>query len=361
MGAEDRQLDAALGSLYEPEENGTGAGKQRKAGLGEGKGRLSAWLGDIRALFDHETVVLLQQDAIERKGLRQLLLEPETLSQVVPSVEMVGTLLSLKEMIPESAKEAARGLVRAVAEEIARKLAPALSRAVRGALRHGESSPRQSLRNLDWARTLRRNLRHYQPAQRRIIPEKFLFHARQQRQREWTVIVCLDQSGSMVESAIYGAVMGSILASLPALETRIVAFDTEVVDLSAHSRDPVDVLFGVQLGGGTDINRAVHYCRTFVRNPRKTFLILISDLIEGGNSSHLVQQMETLVAEGARVLCLLALSDQGAPAYEAALAERFRQIGVPCGACAPAKLPALIASALQRRILTEFGIMTELK
>jgi Mg-chelatase subunit ChlD len=342
-------LDQALGFIYggsddAPEETSS---KKRSAGLGKSAPRLAKWLGDIRSYFSTDVVAVIQKDAIEKKGLRQLLFEPETLSQVTPNIDMVGTLLSLKNMIPDTAKEAARAIVRAVVEEILKRLRGALEQAVRGSIDRSRHSPIRSLPNMDWHRTIRRNLKNYDRQREVVIPESFHFFARQHRRREWNVIVCMDQSGSMADSVVYGGVMGAILASLPALETHVIAFDTEVVDLTEKCHDPVDLLFGVQLGGGTDINRAVAYCQKLIHDPRKTLFIVITDLYEGGNERELVRRMDEMVASGVRALCLLALSDSGVPSYDESLARKFAGVGVPCFGCTPTMLPPLLEGALK--------------
>jgi Mg-chelatase subunit ChlD len=338
-------LDQALGFIYGSDEDGQS--KKRSAGLGSSAPRLAKWLGDIRGYFNKDVVAVIQKDAIERKGLKQLLFEPETLAQVTPNIDMVSTLLSLKNMIPDTAKEAAREIVRAVVEEIIKRLRGQLEQAVRGSLDRSRHSPIRSLPNMDWQRTIRRNLKNYDKTREVIIPDNFHFFARQHRRREWNVIVAMDQSGSMADSVVYGGVMGAILASIPALETHIIAFDTEVVDLTALCHDPVDLLFGVQLGGGTDINRAVAYCQEFVHDPRRTVFILITDLYEGGNAKELVRRMEELTAAGVRAICLLALSDSGVPAFDEKLARPFSEVGVPCFACTPTMLPPLLEGALK--------------
>ncbi len=349
-------LDEALAQIY----GGAAAqpadkGGKRSAGLGSSAPRLAQWLGDIRGYFSQDVVAVIQRDAIERKGLKQLLFEPETLSQVTPNIELVGTLMSLRGMIPEKTKETAREIVRAVVEEIMKRLRAAVEQAVRGALDRSRHSPMRSLPNLDWGRTIRRNLKPYDRERKTIIPDSFHFFARQHRRKEWNVLVAIDQSGSMADSVVYGSVMGAIFASMPALETHVVAFDTEVVDLSEQCHDPVDMLFGIQLGGGTDINRAVAYCQSFVYDPRKTLFLLITDLFEGGNERELVRRMEDLVASGVKAICLLALSDSGVPSHDERLANRLAEIGVPCFGCTPNMLPPLLEGAIKGQDLRQLA------
>jgi Mg-chelatase subunit ChlD len=348
LGSENlKALDATLGALYDaPEEEAADAG-ERGAGLGKSSPRIARWLGDVRKYFPREVVVVVQKDAIERRGLKQLLFEPELLAQVEPSVELVATLLTLKELIPDRAKESARALVKQVADEIVRRLRSGVERSIRGALNRAQHSPQPRLANLDVRRTLRHNLRNFDLEKKRLIVDRTFFFARRHKQREWTIILCLDQSGSMASSLVYGAVTASILASLPSVRTHLVAFDTEVVDLTERAHDPVDVLFGVQLGGGTDINRAVGYCQELIQEPRKTLFVLVSDLYEGGNQTQLLQRLEFMTRSGVRCAALLALDDGGTPAFDAAMARRVRDLDIPAFACTPNRLPDLLEDLLK--------------
>lgn len=345
LGADDVLMDEALAAIYD--ENEGGAEAKRQAGLGGSAPRLAKWLGDIRTYFQEDVVAVIQSDAVERKGMKQLLLEPELLKNMQPSLALVGTLLSLSRQIPEHTKETAREVVRALVEQIRHLLESELRRAVSGALNRRQHSPLPRVDSIDWKRTIARNLKNWQPDIQRLVPERFWFWSRAQRQNQWTVIVDMDQSGSMADSVVYGAVTGSIFASLPALNTRVVAFDTEVVDLTEQcGSDPVDMLFGVQLGGGTDINKSVGYCRQFITDPAKTLFILITDLYEGGNAAQLVRRLKEMVESGVRCLCLLALSDSGIPSFDEAMAKKLAALGIPCFGCTPVNLPALIEGAL---------------
>jgi hypothetical protein len=354
LSADQIAMDEALAAIYD-ESSGEGEqqrGRQRSAGLGPSAPNLAKWLGDIRNYFKEDVVTVIQNDAIERKGLTQLLFEPEMLKNVEPNPQLVGTLMSLKGRIPERTKETARMVVRAVVEKIKRLLEQRIRQAVLGALNRKEHSPLPNAANIDWKWTIGRNLKNYQPSLGTIVPEKVYFYSRSQRSNNWTVIVCMDQSGSMAESVVYGSVTGSIFASLPALNTRVVAFDTEIVDLTEQcGNDPVDMIFGVQLGGGTDINKAVAYCEKFITDPSQTIFFLISDLIEGGNQSQLIRRMHEMVASGVRVITLLALSDSGIPTFDERVARKLSEGGVPCFGCTPNKLPELIEGVLKKQDL----------
>src|SRR5439155_20263067 len=222
-------------------------------------------------------------------------------------------------------------VVRAVVEKIKRLLEQKIRQAVTGALNRNEHSPLPHAASIDWRWTIRRNLKNYQPERVTTMSEKVYFFSRARRSNNWTVIVCMDQSGSMAESVVYGSVTGSMFASLPALNTRVIAFHTEVVDLTEQcGSDPVDMIFGVQLGGGTDINKAVGYCEKFIGDPAQTIFFLITDLFEGGNQAQLVRRLKEMVESGVRVICLLALSDSGVPAFDDRIAKKVAEVGVPC-------------------------------
>ncbi|MBV9854826.1 MAG: VWA domain-containing protein, partial [Streptosporangiaceae bacterium] len=283
LSGSDLQADAALAALYDaaPGDDGDDGRAvprpQRRTGsLGGSAPRVARWLGDIRALFPVGVVQVMQKDAIERLGLTRLLLEPELLDAVEPNVHLVGTLLSLSKVIPERARESARAVVRTVTTEVERRLAQRTRSAVTGALNRANrtSRPRRPA-DIDWDRTIRANLRHYIPEHRTIIPDRLTGYARRQQAIAREVILCLDQSGSMASSVVYAGVFGAVLASIRSLRTSVVAFDTSVIDLTSKLSDPVDVLFGTQLGGGTDINQAVAYCQGLITRPASTIFILI--------------------------------------------------------------------------------------
>jgi Mg-chelatase subunit ChlD len=355
LTGDDAQMDAALGALYDSEGSGEG-NRRRSSGLGSSAPRVARWLGDIRTYFPVSVVQVMQSDAIDRLGLTRLLLEPEMLDAVEPDVHLVGTLLTLSRVIPEQARESARAIVRTVTRDLERRLAQKTRTAVAGALNRANrtSRPRRPS-DIDWDRTIRANLRHYLPAQRTIVPERLTGYARKQQSVARDVILCLDQSGSMAASVVYAGVFGSVLASVRSLRTSVVAFDTAVVDLTEKLADPVDVLFGTQLGGGTDINRAIAYCQRLITRPASTILILVSDLFEGGDADAMLRRVADLASAGTRVIVLLALSDDGAPAYSHEIAAALASIGVPAFACTPDAFPDLMAAAIERRDISAWS------
>lgn len=342
LTGESAAMDDALAALYQ------GSDDKKKGGLGASAPNVARWLGDIRTYFPSGVVRVMQKDALERLNLQQMLLEPEMLAAAEPDVHLVATLLSLSRVIPNRTKETARQVVRRVVEDIERKLAEPLRQAVRGALVRSIRNHRPKLREIDWSKTIRANLKNYQPARRTIVAETLIGHGRK-RSSVKDVILCVDQSGSMATSVVYSSIFGAVLASLPALSTRMVLFDTAVVDLTDELSDPVDLLFGAQLGGGTDINKALTYCATLVRRPQDTSLILVSDLYEGGDAQGMLRRCATLVAAGVNLICLLALSDAGSPSYDHSHAAKIAAMGVPVFACTPDQFPDLMAAALSRQ------------
>ncbi|HEY6311681.1 MAG TPA: VWA domain-containing protein [Streptosporangiaceae bacterium] len=358
LTGDDARIDAALGALYDSDEGGGGLEPSgpRQSGLGASAPRVARWLGDIRTFFPVSVVQVMQKDAIERLGLTRLLLEPEMLDAVEPDVHLVGTLLSLSRVMPEQARESARTVVRTVTSDLERRLAQRTRSAVTGALnRAGRTSRPRRTSDINWDRTIRANLRNYLPQHRTVVPERLIGYARKQQAVARDVIVCLDQSGSMASSVVYAGVFGAVLASIPSLRTSVVAFDTAVADLTEHLSDPVDVLFGTQIGGGTDVNRALAYCQRLITRPASTVVILISDLFEGGNREEMLRRIADMTASGTQVIALLALSDDGAPRYDHDNAAALADLGVPAFACTPGSFPDLMAAAIERRDITEWA------
>ena len=337
----DAAMDRALQALYDSD---------RKGGLGASSPNVARWLGDIRTYFPSSVVHVMQKDALERLGLQQMLLEPEMLREVEPDVHLVANLLSLNRVIPERTRETARMVVRKVVDDLQKRLAEPVRRAVTGSLSRATRNRRPRLAEIDWHRTIRKNLHHYDPETRTVVPETLVGHGRR-RSSLRDVVLCIDQSGSMATSVVYSSVFGAVLASMRAVTTRMVVFDTAVVDLTDELHDPVDLLFGTQLGGGTDINRALAYCQTLVTRPAQTVLVLVTDLYEGGDADEMIRRAAALVASGVRMVCLLALSDSGAPVSDARNAARLAALGVPTFACTPDLFPDLMANALQKRDL----------
>ncbi|CAG0935850.1 hypothetical protein TFLX_04700 [Thermoflexales bacterium] len=357
----DEGIDRALSALYDADGAGEDRGTNRRGGLGSSAPNVARWLGDIRTYFPSSVVKVMQQDALDRLNLREMLLQPEMLQAVEPDVQLVANLLALRSVIPNKTKDTARLVVRRVVEEVERRLANQLRQAVTGSLNRAARNRRPRHNEIDWHRTIRANLKHYQPEYRTIIPETRIGYGHK-RSALREIILCIDQSGSMASSVVYSGIFGSVLASLSSIQTRFVVFDTSVVDLTEELSDPVDILFGVQLGGGTDINQALGYCQNLIRQPHDTILILISDLYEGGNREEMLKRAAALVGSGVNMIALLALSDDGAPSFDHATAATLSALGIPAFACTPDQFPDLMAAAIGRRDVNQWaaaqGIVT---
>lgn len=351
LSEDDLRRDEALRQLYDGE---------RRGGLGASAPRVARWLGDIRGYFPSSVVQVMQADAMDRLGLTQLLLEPELLEAVQPDINLVSTLVGLGRVIPERSKATARAVVRTVTDQLEERLRAETVQAVTGALNRAARTRRPRQSDIDWNRTIAANLKHYQPDHQTVIPERLVGHARRAQRVERHIILCIDQSGSMAESVVYSSVFGAVLASLRSVSTRLVVFDTQVVDLTEELDDPVDVLFGVQLGGGTDINQALAYCEGLITQPNETILVLISDLFEGGIAEEMLRRAASITGGGATMIALLALSDSGRPSYDADHAAALAAIGVPTFACTPDQFPELMSTAIERRDIAAWAAANDI-
>ncbi len=330
------RLDETLAALYEP---------TRGAGLGSSAPRLARWLGDVRAAFPRAALEVLERDALDRTRLCTLLDTPELLDQLEPTVHLAANLLMLARAVPAETRASARALVRGIVGRLRRHLEPRLRASVRGGLQRAAHGRRGPTPPVDLPRTLRRNLKHWDARGRRLVLERLIGKAHARRALH-EVVVCLDQSGSMAASVIYASVCASVLAGLPALRTRLVAFDTAPVDLSEHLHDPVDLLFGAQLGGGTDIGAALRCCRAQITRPERAVLVLISDLFDGGDPEQRRAELARMRLQGVRIVCVLALGDDGVPAYDRETAAELAALSIPAFACTPDRFADLMGAAL---------------
>ena len=353
LSQEDLMMDMALDAIYNRDMKfGFGGG----AGKGASSPQISRWLGDVRTLFDKDLVKIIQSDAMERCGLKQLIFEPELLENIEPDMHMASMILTLKDQIPKKSKENAREFIRKIVEQINALLETDLKRAVTASINRKLHSPIPSASALDFQTTIRKGIKDYNTKLKKIIPQKYYFFERSATTaaNKYTVILDIDQSGSMGESVIYSSIMSCILASMSAIKTKVVAFDTNIVDLSEKCEDPIDLLFGFTLGGGTDIEKSIKYCTKYIENPKKTIFFLISDLEEGGNRAGLLRRLTQMKEDGVIVICLLAISDSGKPYYDANMAQRIANNGIPCFAAAPQMLPRLLEKAMKNEDMSEF-------
>jgi len=345
LGKTDLQMDGALSALYDSD---------RRGGLGPSSPNVSRWLGDIRTFFPNTVVQVMQQDALQRLNLTQMLFEKEMLEQVEADVHLVATLMTLSKVIPDKTKDTARKVVRKVVDQLLARLSHPMQQAVSGSISRSLRNTRPRHNEINWHITILKNLKHYQPDYKTIIPETRIGYGRKRTSLK-DVVLCIDQSGSMGTSVVYSGIFGSVMASIPAVNTKMIVFDTKVADLTEELTDPVELLFGVQLGGGTDINAALTYCQQIITRPLDTVMVLITDLFEGGNEQQMRKKATELAAAGVQVVVLLALNDEGAPSYDHDNAQFFTNLGIPVFACTPDLFPDLMAAALSKQDLNAWA------
>lgn len=350
LNSRDLHLDQTLQALYDSD---------RKGGLGPSSPNVSRWLGDIRSFFPNTVVQVMQRDALKRLNLTQMLFEKEMLENVEADVHLVATLMSLSRVIPDKTKDTARQVVRKVVDELLKKLAQPTQQAIVGSLNRSTRNRRPRYNEINWNLTIQKNLKHYQPDYKTVIPETRIGYGRKRSSLK-DIVLCLDQSGSMGSSVVYSGIFGSVMASIPAVNTKMVVFDTAVADLTEELTDPVELLFGVQLGGGTDINLALGYCQKIISRPTDTVMVLITDLYEGGDQTAMRKKAIEIVQTGVQLIVLLALNDDGAPSYDHENAQFLSDIGVPVFACTPDKFPDLMAAALSKQDIVLWAAKEEL-
>ncbi|QOW45155.1 MULTISPECIES: VWA domain-containing protein [Acinetobacter] len=340
--SDDENMFQCLDVLYNTQQ-------QQRGGLGRSSPRIAKWLGDIRQYFPSSVVQIIQKDALERLNLQQMLLEPELLENIEVDIHLVSTLIGLNHLMPDQTKETARIVVRKLVEEIERRLKQSLEQAIQGSVNRSAHTRRpKRIQDINWHRTIQANLKHWQEEYKTIIPEQLHGHPRQRSSLK-DIVLCVDQSGSMAPSVVYSSIFAAMMASIRAVTTQMVVFDTQIVDLTPLLEDPVDVLFGTQLGGGTDIAKAIKYCRSKITRPEETIFVLVTDLCEGGSEQQLFKQVAEMLNSGVQIITLLALSDEGTPYYDRENAQKFAALGIPTFACTPDQFPELMAKAIEKQ------------
>lgn len=338
----DAQATAAQGAIdfvFEGDDRGAGSGGSALT--------VPTWIDAVSELFPRQAKEVLERELISRRGIAELLDHPKLLEKIEPNVELVKTLMTHKDLLDPRARILARKIIDQVVEQLKRQLEVRIEAAIVGALRKDRHSPRKVFRNLDLKKTLRKNLHNWDDERRRLLVEQLFYFAAERNKRPWHIIVCVDQSGSMLDSAIFSAVMASIFAELPAVKTSLVLFDTNVVDLSAEVGSPVDVLLKVQLGGGTDITQALIYCGGLVAEPARTIVVLITDFFEGRNEQDLVDQVRVMADSGVRMIGLGALGYDARPEYNRSTAGKCRKNGMDILVCTPERLAEAMAEIIR--------------
>ena len=339
------RMDDALDFLYS-RESGEDV-RDPQGGHGASQPTVARWLSEVRTLFPQETAEILQRHALDRYQLTELLSDREVLERMEPNQALLETVLSLKHMMKGPVLDTARRIVRKVVDQLTEKMQREVQRSALGKLDRNSRSSVRSLRNLDVLRTIRKNLAHYDTEAQRLVLEQVYFNGRVKRYNPWRVILAVDESGSMLSSVIHSAVMAGIFAGLPMLDTRLVIFDTSVVDLSGYAGDPVETLMSIQLGGGTYIAGALQYCETLIENPGRTMVVLVSDLCEGGGIGGLLGASRDILESGAKLICLTALDRDSNPVYDRHTAQKLADLGAHVGAMTPEMLGDFMGKIMQ--------------
>lgn len=340
-------MDSLLEFLYDREySEEDGIRKERQGTLDSSKLTVPQWITKIRTLFPKDTVEILEKHALEKYNMNELLTNKEVLEKLEPNMDLLKNILQLKHLMRGEVLETAKDIVKKAADDITRKLENDIRKAITGRVNKNKSSLIKNSRNLDFKKIIRKNLKNYDKENERLMINKVYFNDRVKKYNPWNVIIAVDESGSMLDSVIHSAVMAGIFSKLPMLKTNLIIFDTEVVDLSGFVDDPVTTLMSVQLGGGTDINKALQYCENLMENPQKTMVILVSDLYEGYSYGNMYATAKSIVESGAKLIVLTALDLEAAPCYDKNAGEKFAALGADVAAVTPGGLSKWIAEII---------------
>ena len=348
LGGQDGELDRTLDYLYSREYKSRGIDARRGPGsLDPTQMSAIKWLGKARSLFPETVFETLQQHALDRYGISDLLKDPKALDGLEPNQDLLKVLLGFHGRAQPEVKEKLRQIADRIIKDIVERLRAEVQRAFSGRKNRFRRSNVASAANFDWAATIRANLKNYDESTGRIIADRLFFNSRERRRLPWRVVLCVDQSGSMTDSIIYASVMAAILSGLPGVSVNMVLFDTSVVDVSDRLADPLETLLSVQLGGGTDIGRAMTYCEKFVEDADRTVVALISDFAEGASPRALYASVARLAESRVRMIGLSALDDSGLAYYDKVIAGRLADLGMHIGAMTPDRFAHWLAEILQ--------------
>ncbi len=341
------EMEEVLDYLYSREYGDEQEIRKERSGGSEGSQlTVPYWLRQIKTLFPRNTVEIMERHALEKYQMTELLTDPEVLRRLEPNKELLKTVMQLKHMMKGEVLTLAREVVRKVADELTKKLEQGMRKSFSGRLNRSVSSPVKSIRNIDMSKTIRRNLKNYDTETKQLVLKQVYFSARMKKYNQWRVIICVDESGSMLDSVIHSAVMAGIFARLPMLDTKLVIFDTSVVDLSDYVSDPVETLMSVQLGGGTDIGGAVGYCAQLIQMPHRTMVVLVTDLYEGCGYRRMYQACQGIIESGAKLIVLPSLDHAAVPNYDRNAAAVLADMGASVGAMTPEELSDFIARVI---------------
>ena len=341
-----QEIDDLMDFLY-GREYGDERGVRQEGSLDPSQMIVPEWIRKIRRVFPKEVVERLENEALDRYQLSEILTDKKVLESMQPNMNLLKNILALKNRMTGEVVDTAKRIVRQVVEELAKKLENDIRQSFAGRINRSESTTFRIAKNFDFKKTLRKNLKNYDENLKTIVPHRIYFHPRIKRFNPWNIVICIDQSGSMLDSVIYSAIMASIFARLPILRISLVIFDTEVVDLSGYVDDLVDVLMSIQLGGGTDIGKAMGYCETLIETPVRTMMVIVTDLCDGAGYRPMYASAKRIVESGAKLFVLTGMDEQSQGMYDKNAAKLMAALGARVASVTPGSLAGWVAESMK--------------
>lgn len=304
------------------------------------------WISKVKKLFPKETVEIMQKQALEKYKLTEILTDENILKEIEPNIELLKNILVFKDTMNKNVQKLAYDIVKKIVEDIKKKMEIEIKKAFYGKKLPNSATANKIFKNLDIKKTIRHNLKNYNYKDKKIFVDKLYFNQNIKKYNPWNIIILIDESGSMLNSVIYSSIMASIFANLPYMSVKLIIFDVSVVDLSEYIKEPIDILFKVQLGGGTDIPLALEYAKKIITAPDKTIVLLISDLFDSNDYKFMYKSANDIIESGCKLFVLTALDYNLNIGYDKEAARHFSKIGAKVGALTPDKLSKWISEII---------------
>lgn len=345
------EIDKTLNFLYDREytqNGGYSLDNFNNANSSKEKSALTVpkWISKVKKLFPKETVEIMQKQALEKYKLTEILTDENILKEIEPNIELLKNILTFKDMMSQNVKKLAYDIVKKTLEEIKNKMEVEIKKVFYGKKLPNSNTTNKIFKNLDIKKTIRYNLKNYDIKNKTIFTDKLFFNQNIKKYNPYNIIILIDESGSMLDSVIYSSIMASIFANLPYLSIKLIIFDISVVDLSEHIKEPIDILFKVQLGGGTNIAQALEYAKKITFAPDKTIVLLISDLFDSNDYKLMYKNANDIIEAGSKLIVLTALDYNANSIYDKEAARYFSKIGAKVGALTPSKLSKWISDII---------------
>ena len=342
------EIDETLNFLYDREYTQNGGYSLDNSNSSKEKSALTVpkWISKVKKFFPKETVEIMQKQALEKYKLTEILTDENILKEIEPNIELLKNILTFKDMMSQNVKKLAYDIVKKTLEEIKNKMEVEIKKVFYGKKLPNSNTTNKIFKNLDIKKTIRYNLKNYDIKNKTIFTDKLFFNQNIKKYNPYNIIILIDESGSMLDSVIYSSIMASIFANLPYLSIKLVIFDISVVDLSEHIKEPIDILFKVQLGGGTNIAQALEYAKKITFAPDKTIVLLISDLFDSNDYKLMYKNANDIIESGSKLIILTALDYNANSIYDKEAARYFSKIGAKVGALTPSKLSKWISDII---------------